>query len=85
VSKKAKLPGFEAALTELEKLVAQMETGELSLEDSLQQFERGVQLTRACQADLQKAQQKVEILLQRPAGAVIAPLDAAGANTEELP
>ena len=71
MSKKAKPAGFEAALSELEKLVAQMESGELPLEDALRNFERGVQLTRECQQELQKAQQKVEILMARPAGAVI--------------
>jgi exodeoxyribonuclease VII small subunit len=71
VSKKAKPAGFEVALSELEKLVAQMEAGELPLEDALRNFERGVQLTRACQQELQKAQQKVEILMARPAGATV--------------
>jgi exodeoxyribonuclease VII small subunit len=71
VSKKAKPAGFEAALSELEKLVAQMEAGELPLEDALRNFERGVQLTRECQQELQKAQQKVEILMTRPVGATI--------------
>lgn len=54
---------FEEALTELEHLVEQMERGELSLEDSLQTFERGIHLTRRCQQALQAAEDKVEILL----------------------
>lgn len=53
---------FETALQELEQLVEGMERGDLSLEDSLRQFERGVQLTRACQQALQAAEHKVEIL-----------------------
>ena len=71
MSKKAKEAGFEAALAELEKLVARMESGELPLEEALRSFERGVQLARECQSALQSAQQKVQILLQQPAGAVI--------------
>lgn len=53
---------FEAALTELEGLVEKMETGDLSLEDSLAAFERGVKLTRHCQAALKSAELKVKVL-----------------------
>ncbi len=53
---------FENALKELEELVERMEQGELSLEQSLKDFERGVALTRACQQALQEAEQKVQIL-----------------------
>ena len=58
----AKVPGFETALAELEGLVQRMEGGELSLEDSLQEFERGVQLTRICQDALKVAEQRVKLL-----------------------
>lgn len=53
---------FEDALSELESLVETMEKGDLSLEESLQSFERGVELTRTCQKALKEAEQKVEIL-----------------------
>ena len=56
---------FERSLTELEAIVEQLEQGDLSLDDSLKQFERGVQLTRVCQSALKQAEQKVEILLRR--------------------
>lgn len=58
-------PGFdfEKALKELEQLVEKMEEGDLSLEESLKHFERGIALTRACQQALQSAEQKVQILL----------------------
>ncbi|MCS4504399.1 Exodeoxyribonuclease 7 small subunit [wastewater metagenome] len=56
-------PDFETALAELEELVARMERGDLSLEDSLSAFERGVGLTRVCQKALTEAEQKVEVLL----------------------
>jgi exodeoxyribonuclease VII small subunit len=59
---------FEKALAELEKLVETMETGDISLEDSLKQFERGVALTRSCQKALADAEQKVQILLQNSGG-----------------
>ncbi len=55
---------FEKALKELEKLVEKMEEGDMSLEDSMKQFERGVALTRSCQKALAEAEQKVQILLQ---------------------
>lgn len=55
---------FEAALSELTEIVTQMEQNELSLEDSLKQFERGVQLARSSQEKLNDAEQKVSILLQ---------------------
>ena len=54
---------FEKALEELEELVSSMEDGELSLEGSLQAFEKGIKLTRECQAALKKAEQKVRILI----------------------
>ncbi|NNL95477.1 MAG: exodeoxyribonuclease VII small subunit [Xanthomonadales bacterium] len=57
------LPDFEKSLAELEKLVEQLESGELSLDESLDQFKRGVQLTRECQQVLEHAQLTVEKLL----------------------
>jgi exodeoxyribonuclease VII small subunit len=56
---------FELALDELETLVKHMEQGEATLEDSLKNFERGIELTRRCQTALTEAEQKVEILLQK--------------------
>jgi exodeoxyribonuclease VII small subunit len=56
---------FETSLKELESLVETMEKGDLSLEDSLGHFERGVQLSRACQQALKDAEQKVEILMKK--------------------
>ena len=54
---------FEKALENLEKLVSSMEDGELSLEESLQAFEKGIKLTRECQTALKQAEQKVQILI----------------------
>ena len=61
--KKPALPDFEAALAELEKIVEKMESGEQSLEDALASFQRGIELTRACQQGLKEAEQRVEKLL----------------------
>ena len=54
---------FENALEQLEELVSSMEEGELSLEESLQAFEKGIKLTRECQTALKKAEQKVKVLI----------------------
>ncbi|MBD9677005.1 exodeoxyribonuclease VII small subunit [Pseudomonas sp. PDM18] len=62
--KKASLD-FEQSLAELQTLVERLESGELSLEDSLGAFEQGIRLTRDCQAALTQAEQKVQILLER--------------------
>ena len=58
-------PNFEAALAELEKIVKKMEAGEQSLEESLKSFQRGIELTRACQQGLREAEQRVEKLIQK--------------------
>ena len=59
---------FEAALEELEQLVQRMETGELSLEESLKAFERGVVLTRDCQKALKDAELRIQALTETDAG-----------------
>ena len=63
MTKKTKAFDFEKSLDELEKLVALMEEGDLTLEDSLKHFERGIALTRSCQQALVEAEQKVRILI----------------------
>jgi len=55
---------FENSLTELETVVKKMEQGDLSLEDSLQNFEQGVKLARLCQNALKDAEQKVRVLVE---------------------
>ncbi|MEW8459122.1 MAG: exodeoxyribonuclease VII small subunit [Candidatus Thiodiazotropha endolucinida] len=60
--RKPKTPTFEEAMKELESLIEALEQGDLSLEASLQSFERGVALPRICQASLQEAEQKIRIL-----------------------
>ena len=65
MAKKPKSFNFEKSLAELETLVETMENGEISLEDSLKHFERGISLTRACQQALEEADQKVKILMEK--------------------
>ena len=55
---------FEQSLTELEQLVAQMELGEQSLDDSLAAYERGIALYRQCQTALETAEQRVSLVSQ---------------------
>lgn len=66
--KKISTPDFETAIAELEQLVETLEQGDISLEDSLKHFERGIVLTRTCQKALQDAEQKVQILTQNKSG-----------------
>lgn len=63
--KKPENLSFEEALSELETLVDHLEQGDISLEDSLKSFERGIALTRNCQQALSKAEQKVSILSEK--------------------
>ena len=59
---KAAEASFEKALAELEKLVAQMEGGKLSLEQALEAHRRGLELARFCQERLETAQRQVKVL-----------------------
>ena len=59
-----KTPNFEKSIEELESLVSALESGDLSLEDSLKTFESGIKLTQLCQKSLQDAEQKVQVLLE---------------------
>lgn len=70
-----KLPDFEKSLEELESLVERLESGELSLDESLKQFKRGVELTRHCQSVLEQAQQTVEKLVDNDDESSATPFD----------
>lgn len=54
---------LEKALADLEEIVTQLEAGDLSLEKSLRQFERGVRLSRDCQSALKEAELRVQVLM----------------------
>lgn len=62
---------FEASLSRLEEIVSELEQGELPLEQSLKLFEEGVKLARICNARLEEAERKVDILLKDKSGSVV--------------
>lgn len=64
-AKTNKLPSLEASLAEIAQLVDKMEHGELTLEQSLANFERGITLVKHCQKVLAEAEQKVQLLVQQ--------------------
>ena len=67
---------FESSLEELERIVRQLEQGELTLEKSLELFEQGVKLSRDCQERLSQAERRIEILMQDNQGrASVRPFD----------
>ncbi|HDY98950.1 MAG TPA: exodeoxyribonuclease VII small subunit [Pseudomonas sabulinigri] len=66
---------FEQSLGELQKLVERLESGELSLEESLSSFEQGVALTRDCQQALTQAEQKVQQLVEKNGELTTEPFD----------
>ena len=59
---------LEKALSDLELLVEELESGDLPLEKAMKKFEDGIRLTRSCQSALKDAEQKVEILLKSAGG-----------------
>ena len=67
---------LEKALTQLEEIVDDLESGELPLEKAMKKFEQGIELTRGCQSALKDAEQKVEILLQSAGGEALEEFDA---------
>ena len=77
LARDGKPPDFEKALAELEALVERLE--------ALKTFERGVALTRHCQASLQAAQQRVEILLKKSGQAQIVPFEEPTDETADRP
>ena len=75
---------FETAIAELESIVKRLEQGDLPLEQSLQLYERGVQLSRFCHARLEEAERRIEVLDERgELGPAPAGLDAGGAHPED--
>lgn len=74
VARKKQGVDFEAALEELEGLVERMEEGDLSLEESLKTYERGIELSRACQKSLNAAEQRIQILTEKDGAAEISEL-----------
>ncbi len=70
-------PSLDETLGELETLVEAMESGELTLDQAMAEFERGIKLTQHCQKALAEAEQKVEVLMKKSDGSdELAPFDA---------
>ncbi|MFV0595955.1 exodeoxyribonuclease VII small subunit [Shewanella sp.] len=78
MAKKPENLSFEESLGELERIVAELEQGDVSLDDALKQFERGINLVRNSQAKLEQAQQKVGILLKQDENAPLSPYAVEG-------
>lgn len=77
---------FEKKLKRLEDIVEKMESGDLSLDDSMQLFEEGVKMSRECQSQLTVAEEKVKLLLSIDADgkAVTRDFDSAGDSGNDL-
>lgn len=73
---------FEQAIAQLEKVVSRLESGELSLDESLRCFEEGIALQRGCIAQLDAAQRRIEVLQEAPEPAV-KPVHRAAADRGE--
>ena len=69
-------PNFEAGLSELERIVKELEKGDLPLERTLALFEAGMNLSNECKRQLEEAETKVEILMKKGSGVVPVPFDA---------
>lgn len=78
--RKTDTQNFEKSLAELEAIVTKMEQGELSLEESLNAFEKGVKLSKECQKALKTAEQKVNKLVEKEQGLLIEPFDSPEEN-----
>jgi exodeoxyribonuclease VII small subunit len=75
---------FESSLEELERIVRDLEQGDLSLEKSLELFEQGVKLSRDCQERLNEAERRIEILMRDNQGrATIRPFEVESDLSEE--
>ena len=66
------MPSFESSLHRLEQIVQKLEAGELALDEALKLFEEGIHLSQQCQKQLEEAENKVEILLKKADGKVVA-------------
>jgi exodeoxyribonuclease VII small subunit len=69
----AKTQGLEKSLSEITKLIEKMEHGELTLEQSLAEFEKGITLIKQCQKILTDAEQKVNLLMEKNGEAHLTP------------
>ena len=78
-------PGFDQILQRLREVVVRLESGELSLEQSLQIYEEGVQLARKGQQLLASAEKRVEILVSASGGVEVVPFDPTATHPDSKP
>ena len=76
---------FEDALNKLEKIVSQLEEGDISLEESLKLFEEGIRLSRICNHKLDEVEKRVEILIKGKDGTIKAKPFAPSINSGQVP
>ena len=81
--KPSKQPSLEESLGEITGLIEKMEHGELTLEQSLQDFERGITLIKHCQKVLSAAEQKVQVLIQQNQQEVLLPYGEENSDEDE--
>jgi exodeoxyribonuclease VII small subunit len=77
------MASFEDQMAELEKVVDRLEKGDLTLEENMSLFERGVQLSNACKAQLASAESRIQVLLEPEAGGPVQVEDLAVAVADE--
>ncbi len=81
------MAGFEEQLTQLETVVKRLELGDLTLEESVQLFEQGMQLSNSCKEQLERAEGRIQVLVETKGGKIqVADLELEGDNqvdTEE--
>lgn len=82
--KTAAKPAFEDALSELENIAMKLESGELGLDDSIKEFEKGIQLAAFCHKKLEEAERRIEILQKGGTGDVTAREVAVKSDTGEI-
>lgn len=80
-AKKSENLSFDAALNELASVVKSLEQGDLPLEESLKQFERGIQLARVSKQKLEQAEQQVQILMKENGEEKLQPFDVDSKNS----
>lgn len=80
---KRTLPKFEECLEQLEKIVSQLEKGDIPLEQALKLFEDGIQLSTSCRKELEEAEGRVEILLKQNGKTQLEPFDRGSEQSQQ--
>jgi exodeoxyribonuclease VII small subunit len=78
------MAGFEEHLTQLETVVERLERGDLTLDESVRLFEEGMKLSQACKVELERAEGRVQVLVEGKGGKMqVAEMDAEEEDSEE--